>query len=737
MKPTTRKVTAALLATGLFAISSAAMATNGYFTHGVGTESKAMAGTGVGSSENLGGIAAATNPALAVFSDEKWQVGFAVFSPMRSYTASDSVIGGQGGAFTLQAGEFDSSNEAFPIPYVAKNWSLQNDGNTLTPYTVDFAIADPEVLELITTGQIATHLIAWQNNQIDDSQYYEPRLATENRVISAENNPDLTQLTVPSILDNRAGALTYFVAPGDILQNTIRFIGPIELIKFVEGRLRNDIISYVFTAQTANTGTVELVDEEQVISDRTPATFNLESGTTSVLQANVERGAVLPLDFVTASKNGAPVPVSCTPALGSTVPLDILNDNAPTALSCSATADNGVTATLDMSISVVDTEAPIIDTSSLQDIFVEADTAAGTVVNYDYPPASDVWGVDPSPVVACTPDSGSLFPFQAPGPLTTVTCTATDESGNESNPHGPPPSRFNITVQDTSAPQFDGFNPLRFEPPDADKIVRDDSLVYPLLWGPFTVTDADPNLSVDCEPGSPVGGVLPPEYAFRFDFPVGTTTVVCTASDTQNPPVTTSFSVFVEDRTDPVITLLGDSPYTISMGAGPYVDPGATALDNQTTDLTDSIVVDDSAVDTTVAGTYTVNYSVTDASGNTATATRTVIVEFAYGLGEIIATKYTVKVGSSNPLYWAWLDMNGNPVDSSGDPQMLTIRDCESGTVLIDPVGDPGASGFRYKEDNWWQYNWDSMGEAGRSYCASVESGRTGQIQFSRPIRLR
>ena len=173
------------------------------------------------------------------------------------------------------------------------------------------------------------------------------------------------------------------------------------------------------------------------------------------------------------------------------------------------------------------------------------------------------------------------------------------------------------------------------------------------------------------------------------------------------------------------------------MGAGPYVDPGATALDNQTTDLTDSIVVDDSAVDTTVAGTYTVNCSVTDASGNTATATRTVIVEFAYGLGEIIATKYTVKVGSSNPLYWAWLDMNGNPVDSSGDPQMLTIRDCESGTVLIDPVGDPGASGFRYKEDNWWQYNWDSMGEAGRSYCASVESGRTGQIQFSRPIRLR
>jgi maltoporin len=52
MKVKVRTVTAALMATGLFAFSSAAMATNGYFTHGVGTESKAMGGSGVGSSEN-------------------------------------------------------------------------------------------------------------------------------------------------------------------------------------------------------------------------------------------------------------------------------------------------------------------------------------------------------------------------------------------------------------------------------------------------------------------------------------------------------------------------------------------------------------------------------------------------------------------------------------------------------------------------------------------------------------
>ena len=46
---------------------------------------------------------------------------------MRSYTASSSLANGQGGAFTLSQGNYDSENEAFPIPYVAKNWKLAND----------------------------------------------------------------------------------------------------------------------------------------------------------------------------------------------------------------------------------------------------------------------------------------------------------------------------------------------------------------------------------------------------------------------------------------------------------------------------------------------------------------------------------------------------------------------------------------------------------------------------------
>ena len=130
MRVHVRKTAAALSALGLCALSGAAMATNGYFTHGVGTESKGMAGTGVGSDGANGAIIGASNPALAVFADDGWAVGLSLFSPMRSYEAGTSLAQGQGGAFTIGAGSFDSGSEWFPIPYVAKNFRL-GSGNVI------------------------------------------------------------------------------------------------------------------------------------------------------------------------------------------------------------------------------------------------------------------------------------------------------------------------------------------------------------------------------------------------------------------------------------------------------------------------------------------------------------------------------------------------------------------------------------------------------------------------------
>ena len=130
MKMTGARITALFAVLGTLA-SGSAMATNGYFTHGVGTESKGMAGTGVGSNAAQGPIIVASNPALGVFASDNWEVGLGIFSPRRSYKAGPSLINGSMGAFTIGEGNFDSSSNWFPIPYVAKNWRMGND-NALT-----------------------------------------------------------------------------------------------------------------------------------------------------------------------------------------------------------------------------------------------------------------------------------------------------------------------------------------------------------------------------------------------------------------------------------------------------------------------------------------------------------------------------------------------------------------------------------------------------------------------------
>jgi len=130
MKVTIRIATALLPALAIFALSGTAMATNGYFTHGVGTESKGMAGSGAGSDGARGSIIGASNPALAVFAEDSWELGLSVFSPMRDYKATSSFANGQGGAFTIGQGSFESGSEWHPIPYFAKNFRLSG-GNVI------------------------------------------------------------------------------------------------------------------------------------------------------------------------------------------------------------------------------------------------------------------------------------------------------------------------------------------------------------------------------------------------------------------------------------------------------------------------------------------------------------------------------------------------------------------------------------------------------------------------------
>ena len=85
------------------------------------------------------------------------------------------------------------------------------------------------------------------------------------------------------------------------------------------------------------------------------------------------------------------------------------------------------------------------------------------------------------------------------------------------------------------------------------------------------------------------------------------------------------------DRTAPVITVNG--PLTVNHEQGTaYVDQGATATDA----VDGSVSVTTSGSVGAEAGTYTITYSASDSAGNTATATRTVIVEAAPADGDLL-----------------------------------------------------------------------------------------------------
>jgi len=94
-----------------------------------------------------------------------------------------------------------------------------------------------------------------------------------------------------------------------------------------------------------------------------------------------------------------------------------------------------------------------------------------------------------------------------------------------------------------------------------------------------------------------------------------------------NSATTVTRTVTIQDITLPVITLVGADPQFIEVGEA-YVELGATASDNYDGDVSVSIVIDASAVNTSILGDYSVTYDVDDSSGNSATTvTRTVTIQ--------------------------------------------------------------------------------------------------------------
>ena len=106
----------------------------------------------------------------------------------------------------------------------------------------------------------------------------------------------------------------------------------------------------------------------------------------------------------------------------------------------------------------------------------------------------------------------------------------------------------------------------------------------------------------------------------------GTYTLTYRVSDAAGNAATATRTVTViyVDTTPPVITLNGATTMQINQGTA-YTEPGYTATDNTDGNVTSRVAVT-GTVNVNTVGSYTLTYTVSDAAGNVATATRTVQV---------------------------------------------------------------------------------------------------------------
>ena len=120
MKHTKKKILA-IAVTAAMCAPMAAMATNGYFGHGIGMKSMGMGGAGIAMAQDS--LASATNPAAAALAGNRIDFGLNLFKPDRE----SKVSGSAGGSGAFDGTYSGNETSMFPIPEFGYNRDLGND----------------------------------------------------------------------------------------------------------------------------------------------------------------------------------------------------------------------------------------------------------------------------------------------------------------------------------------------------------------------------------------------------------------------------------------------------------------------------------------------------------------------------------------------------------------------------------------------------------------------------------
>jgi hypothetical protein len=329
-------------------------------------------------------------------------------------------------------------------------------------------------------------------------------------------------------------------------------------------------------AATPATFTVFVVDTTPPVIEAHAA---VAAEATSSAGATVTYSAPLTSDAVDGAATAA-----CAPASGTLFAL------GSTTVTCHAAdaAGNPAAATT-FTVTVSDATGPAI--AAHANVTQEASSSSGAVVTYDSPATADA--VDGAGVATCAPLSGSTFPLGA----TTVTCTATDAAGNHAAE-----TTFTVTVTDSVAPVIAAHGNESAEAASAS--------------GAAVTYDAP--ATSDAVGGAGTASCAPASGA---TFPIGTSTVVCSAADAAgNQAIATTFSVTVRDTTAPVIAAKADVFAVATSSAGAIVNyaPPATS---DAVDGAGTASCSPASGTQFAKGVTTVTCTATDAHGNHAVST--------------------------------------------------------------------------------------------------------------------
>jgi hypothetical protein len=348
---------------------------------------------------------------------------------------------------------------------------------------------------------------------------------------------------------------------------------------------------------------------------------------------------------------GAAGAITCVPPSGSTFPL------GTTTVHCTSASG----ATCSFTVTVNDTQPPTITCPANLTVNAVPGQCTAAVTLPRPTPTDNCGGGGTQTFQFSTPLSRNVtirlpYDFSSgssndtvivsfPKGVTPITYTATDAAGNQSH------CSFTITVNDTQPPTITCPANLTVstDPGQCDAVVN-----YPAP----AASDNCPGVTVACNPPS------------GFHFPLGQTTVTCTATDTSGNTASCAFKVTVKDTEPPTITcppslLLPQDPGTRS---GTFVPTPAQAQDNcpgvtVTGTRSDGFPITDH---TYPVGATVLTWTATDASGNQATCTQEIGVHDSRIVGVV------------------GLDTNGNHLpDPPQEPRLKGVT-----IELRDPVAD-------------------------------------------------